>query len=68
MMLYLVVVQDSFSEGLVQHLPIPVLKPLRFGDLLLVGMTVEDVVIPFTWWTRPNVALSIASHKHRPKG
>jgi len=51
----LVITDDTIRNGLVQHTTIPVLKALRFGNLLLRRMTVEYVVVTFTWRASPDV-------------
>lgn len=56
---YLVVINDSFCKGLIQHFAVPFLKSLGLGNLLIWRMTVEDVVVPFTWWAGPNMASHI---------
>lgn len=53
---YLVVVHDALSDSLVQHLFVPLLQALGLWDLLIHGVTMEDVVITFTRRTRPNVS------------
>lgn len=64
MSLDLVVMQDPLCKGLVQHFPVPLLQPLRLGDLLVGRMAVEDIVVPFTGRTRPDVALGISADTH----
>lgn len=59
--------QNSLCIGFVQHLPVPLLQPLRFGDLLVRRMAVKDVVVSFTGRTRPDVALGISAGIHTPK-
>ncbi len=61
---YLVVMQNSLCKGLIQHLPVPLLQPLRLWDLLVRRMAVEDVVVSFTGRTRPDVALGISAGIH----
>lgn len=56
---YFVVVQNPLCKGLVQHFPVPLLQSLWLWDLLVGRMAVEDVVVSFTWRTRPDVALGI---------
>lgn len=46
---------DPLSESFVQHLSVPLLEPLRFGNLLVRRVAVENVVISFTGWARPDV-------------
>ena len=60
---HLVVVEDPLSEGLVQHLPVPIPKPLGLGDLLVRRMAVEDVVVSFAGRAGPDVPLGIATEK-----
>ena len=57
--------QDPLSEGLVQHLPVPLLQPLGLGDLLVHGVAVEDVVVPLTGRTGPDVTRGIAERDSR---
>lgn len=67
---YLVVMQNPLCKGLIQHLPVPLLQPLRLWDLLVRRMAVEDVVVSFTGWTCPDVALGIPAgiqSKHKTK-
>lgn len=54
--MYLVVVEYPLCKGLVQHLTVPFLQALRFGDLLIGGVTVEDVVVTFARRARPNMS------------
>lgn len=63
LMAYLVIVKDPLGKGLVQHLPVPLLKPLGFGDLLVSRVAVEDVVISFAGRTCPDVALGVPAEK-----
>lgn len=63
---YFVVVQNPLRKRLVQHLPVPFLQSLRFWDLLVRRMAVENVVVSFARWTRPDVALGIPTGIHRP--
>ena len=60
---HLVVVEDPLGEGLVQHLPVPLLQPLGLGDLLICRVAVEDVVVPFAGRAGPDVSLGIAAEK-----
>lgn len=53
---YLVIVNNSLSNSLVQHLLVPLLQTFGFGDLLIRWMTVEDVVVSFAGRTRPDVS------------
>lgn len=46
---------DALGDGLVQHLLVPLLQPLRLGDLLVGRVAVEDVVVPFAGRTGPDV-------------
>lgn len=52
---------DPFSESLVQHFFVPLLKPLGFGNLLVRRVTVKDVVISFTGRACPNVTSDIST-------
>lgn len=58
--LYLVVVHYPLCHSFVQHLLVPLLKTFGFWDLLICGVTVEDVVIPLTRWTGPDVPSGVA--------
>lgn len=51
----LVIMQDPLSEGFVQHLSVPLLEPLGFGNLLVRRVAVENVVISLTGRARPDV-------------
>lgn len=53
---YLVIVNDPFGKRLVQHLLVPLLQALWFGDFLIRGVAMEDIVISFTWGTGPDVS------------
>lgn len=55
----LVIMYDPLSESLVQHLSVPLLKPLGLGDLLVRRVAVENVVVSFAGWAGPNVARHI---------
>lgn len=46
---------DALGDGFVQHLLVPLLQPLRLGDLLVGRVTVEDVIVAFAGRTGPNV-------------
>lgn len=50
---------DPLSESLVQHLPVPLLKPFGLGDLLIRRVAVENVVISFTGRAGPDVTCHI---------
>lgn len=56
------------GKGLVQHLSVPFLEALGFGDLLIGRVTVEDVVITFARRTRPNVSSHIAAEGNQKAG
>lgn len=58
--IYLVIHNHPVNDGLIQHLLVPVLQPFRLGYLLLGWVAVEDVVVPFTGRTGPNVGRRIA--------
>lgn len=61
---YLVVVNDPFCERLVQHLLVPLLQALRFGDFLIRRVAMEDIVVSFTWGAGPDVSCYVpAGHK-----
>lgn len=57
---YLEVVHNPLSHSLVQHFFVPLLQSLGLGDLLVHGVAVEDVVVPLTGWTRPDVTGRVA--------
>lgn len=44
---------------MVQHLPVPLLQSLGLWDLLVGRVAVENVVVAFARWTRPDVALRV---------
>ena len=52
---YLVVNDDAFDDGFVQHLLVPVLQSLGLGYLHISWVTVEYVVITLARRTRPDV-------------
>lgn len=52
----LVFEDDPLNDGFVQHLSVPFLQPLWLWYLLLWRMTVKDVVVTLTGWTRPDVS------------
>lgn len=52
---HLVVVDDAFSHSLVQHLLVPLLQAFWLWDLLVRWVTMEDVVVPLTGRTGPDV-------------
>lgn len=56
---HLVIMDDALRHRLVQHLFVPLLQSLGFRYLLVRRMAVEDVVISFTGWARPDVSSSI---------
>ena len=51
----LVVVEDALGEGLVKHLAVPLLQSLGLGDLLVGGVTVEDVVVTLARGAGPDM-------------
>ena len=53
---YPVLVDHIVGLATVQHLPVPIGEPLRLGDLLIIRVAVENVVIPFTGRARPYVS------------
>ena len=57
---YLVVVHYPLCHGFVQHLLVPLLEAFGLWDLLICRVTVEDVVVPFTRRTGPDVASGVA--------
>lgn len=59
--LYLVVVHYPLCHSFVQHLLVPFLKAFGLWDLLICGVTVEDVVVPFTGRAGPDVAGGVAA-------
>lgn len=52
---HLVIMDYALRHSLVQHLLVPFLQAFRLGDLLVQWVTVEDVVIPFTRRTGPDM-------------
>lgn len=54
---HFVIMDDAFGNSLVQHLLVPLLQALWLGDLLVHWVTVEDVIIPFTGWTGPDMTI-----------
>lgn len=58
----LVVGDDAIIESFVEHLLVPLLQPLWLRNLLVKWMAVEDVVVAFTWGTRPDVGKLVANN------
>ena len=56
---YIEVLNNGVLFGSLQHAAIPLLQSLGLRDLLFGRMTVEDVVISFTWRARPNMSCFI---------
>lgn len=54
-MSHFVIVDNALRDRLVQHLLVPLLEAFRLGDLLVRWVTMEDVIIPFTGWTGPDM-------------
>lgn len=50
---------DPFCKRLVQHLLVPLLQALWFGDFLIRGVAMEDIVVSFTWGAGPDVSCYI---------
>ena len=65
---YSVVVDDVVGLATVQHLPVPFHESLWFGNLLLHGVAVEDVVISLTRRTGPDVGRHEPGHRQREGG
>ena len=61
----LVVDDNALYDGLVKHLLVPVLKPLGLGYLHVGWMAVEDIVVTFARWTRPDVCHRVAAISHQ---
>lgn len=53
---HLVIMDNTLSNSLVQHLLVPLLQAFWLGDLLVRRVTVEDIIIPFTGWTGPDMS------------
>lgn len=58
MLFHLIVVYDALGHGLIQHLLVPLLQPFGFGDFLVHGVTVEDVIVALTGRTSPDMTRS----------
>lgn len=54
-MSYLIIMDNALRNSLVQHLLVPLLQAFWLGDLLVCWVAVEDVIIPFTGWTGPDM-------------
>lgn len=54
-MTHFIVVDDAFRNGFIQHLLVPLLQSFRLGNLLVYRVAMEDIIIPFTGWTCPDV-------------
>ena len=61
----LVIMDDSLGHSFVEHLFVPLLQSLGLGYLLVRGVAMEDVVVAFTWWTRPNMPCCISNNTDR---
>ncbi len=57
----LVINHHSFNDGFIKHFLVPVLQPFWLGNFLFWWMTMEDVVVPFAWWTGPNVSHCVSA-------
>jgi len=64
---YLVVNDNAFNDGLIQHLLVPVLQSLWFGNFHVDWVTVEYIVISFTRRTSPDVCHCIPAHIMMPQ-
>lgn len=58
-MSHLVIMDNTLSNSLVQHLLVPLLQAFWLGDLLVRRVTVEDIIISFTGWTGPDMTCCI---------
>ncbi len=54
-MSHFVIMDNALRHSLVQHLLVPLLQAFWLGDLLVHWVTMEDVIIPFTGWTGPDM-------------
>lgn len=54
-MSHFVIMDNALRNSLVQHLLVPLLQAFWLGDLLVCWVTMEDVIIPFTGWTGPDM-------------
>jgi len=61
---HLIVDDDAFDNGLVEHLPVPVLQALRLRDFHVSRVTVEDVIVSLAGWTCPDVSHCVATATH----
>lgn len=53
--------EDPLHKRSIQHFLVPLLQPLGLGDLLVLRVAVEDVVVPFTGGARPDMTIHIAA-------
>ena len=56
---------DSLGHSFVEHLFVPLLQSLGLGYLLVRGVAMEDVVVSFTWRTRPNMPCCVSNNTDR---
>lgn len=56
---HFIIVDDALRNGFIQHFLIPLLQSFRLGNLLVYWVAMEDVVIPFTGWTCPDVTCRV---------
>lgn len=52
---HFVIMDNALSDSFVQHLLVPLLQAFWLWDLLVCWVTMEDVIIPFTGWTGPDM-------------
>lgn len=54
-MSHFIIMDNAVSNSFVQHFLIPLLQAFRLRDPLVCWVAVEDVIIPFTGWTGPDM-------------
>lgn len=62
-MTHFVIVDDAFRNGFIQHFLIPLLQSFGLGNLLVYGVAMEDIIIPFTGWTCPDVTCRVPDRR-----
>lgn len=50
---------NALRNSLIQHFLIPLLQAFWLGDLLVYWVAMEDIVIPFTGWTCPDMTCGV---------
>lgn len=56
---HFIIVDNALRNSFIQHFLIPLLQTFGLGDLLVYRVAMEDIIIPFTGWTRPDVTCCV---------